>query len=96
VAGGYLHDVLPSSVIRIACGIDTEGLVSEWKRGQMFEWGGIRYVAQDDEIIKLLSEAAIFERVGSCSLREAFLVALECQRITVADLPTPVGLVGPR
>lgn len=66
--------------------------MSEWKAGTIFEYEGIRFKAQDDEICRLLADAAIFEKAGSCSLRAAIQVALECQRITVADLPVPVGL----
>lgn len=62
-------------------------------RGTIFEYGGIKFKAQDDEICSLLSDAAIFEKIGSCSLRTAMRVALECQRITLADLPIPVGCI---
>jgi hypothetical protein len=62
-------------------------------RGTVFEYDGIRFKAQDDEICSLLSDAAIFEKIGSCSLKTAIGVAFECQRITLADLPIPVGCV---
>ena len=62
-------------------------------RGTIFEYDGLRFKAQDDEICALLSDAAIFEKIGSCSLKTAIMVALECQRITLAYLPIPVGCV---
>ena len=62
-------------------------------RGTIFEYDGMRFKAQDDEICSLLSDAAIFERIGTCNLKTAIRVALECQRITLADLPVPVGCV---
>ena len=62
-------------------------------RGTVFEYDGIKYKAQDDEICSLLSDAAIFEKIGSCSLKTAIQVALECQRITLAGLHVPVGCV---
>ena len=63
------------------------------KRGTVFEYDGLRFKAQDDEICALLADAALFERAGTCSLRTAIRVALECQRITLANLPIPVGLI---
>jgi hypothetical protein len=60
-------------------------------RGAIFEYGGLRFKAQDDEILSLLEDAALFEKCGTCSLKTAIQVALECQRITMADLPVPVG-----
>lgn len=62
-------------------------------RGTIFEYEGLRFKAQDDEICSLLADAAIFEQAGSCNLKTAIRVALECQRITLADLPAPVGCV---
>jgi hypothetical protein len=62
-------------------------------RGTVFEYDGLRFKAQDDEIISLLEDAAFFEKCGTCSLKTAFRVALQCQRITLADLPVPVGCV---
>jgi|GEM_PF-5583918 hypothetical protein len=62
-------------------------------RGTVFEYDGMRFKAQDDEICSLLSDAAILEKIGSCNLKTAIRVALECQRITLADLPVPVGCV---
>lgn len=62
-------------------------------RGTIFEYDGIRFKAQDDEIIRLLEDAAFFEKAGTASLNTAIRVALECQRITLADLPIPVGFV---
>lgn len=62
-------------------------------KGAIFEYEGVRFKAQDDEIIRLLADAAFFEQAGSCSWKEAIRVALECQRITLADLPIPVGCV---
>lgn len=63
------------------------------KRGTVFEYDGLRFKAQDDEICSLLADAAFFERAGTCSLNTAMRVALECQRITLADLPIPIGCV---
>jgi hypothetical protein len=62
-------------------------------RGTIFEYDGLRFKAQDDEIIALLEDAALFERAWTCSLKTAVRVAFECQRITLADLPVPVGRV---
>ena len=62
-------------------------------RGTVFEHEGLRFKAQDDEIIRLLEDAAFFEKAGSCSLKTALRVAIECQRITLADFPVPVGLI---
>jgi hypothetical protein len=62
-------------------------------RGTIFEYNGMKFKAQDDEICGLLSDAAWFEKIGSASLKTAIRVALECQRITVYDLPIPVGLL---
>jgi hypothetical protein len=62
-------------------------------RGIIFKCDGLKFKAQDDEIFSLLADAAIFEKIGSCSLKTAVRVALECQRITLADLPVPVGCV---
>ena len=63
------------------------------KRGTVFEYEGIRLKAQDDEICGLLADAVFFETIGSCSLKNAIGVAIECQRITLADLPIPVGMI---
>lgn len=62
-------------------------------KGTIFEYDGLKFKAQDDEIIRLLEDAAVFEKAGSCSLKTAIRVALECQRITLVDLPIPVGFV---
>ena len=62
-------------------------------KGTIFEYDGLRFKAQDDEICALLADVALFERAGTCSLKTAIRVALECQRITLADLPVPVGCV---
>lgn len=62
-------------------------------RGTIFEYDGLRFKAQDDEICALLADAAIFEKAGTCGLKTAIRVAFECQRITLADLPVPVGCV---
>jgi len=68
-------------------------MLTRWKRGTVFEYEGIRLKAQDDEICGLLADAAFFETIGSCSLKTAIGVAIECQRITLADLPIPVGMI---
>ena len=64
-----------------------------WKRGTIFEFDGMRLKAQDDDICSLLADAAVFEKAGSCSLKTAVRVAIECGRLTLADLPVPVGRV---
>ena len=66
-------------------------MLNEGRRGTVFEYGGVRLKAQDDEICALLADAAIFEKCGSCSLKTAVGVAIECGRLTMADLPVPVG-----
>lgn len=63
------------------------------KRGTIFEHEGVRFKAQDDEICSLLEDAAVFEKIGKCNFKTAIRVALECRRITVADLPVPVGCI---
>jgi hypothetical protein len=67
--------------------------IQKLKRGTVFEYDGLRFKAQDNEICSLLADAAIFEKAGTCSLKTAMRVALECQRITLADLPVPLGLI---
>ena len=63
------------------------------KRGTVFEYDGLRLKAQDDEIFQLLVDAEWCEKTGGCKLKTAVLVALRCQRITLADLPVPVGCI---
>ena len=62
-------------------------------KGAIFEYEGIRFRAQDDEIISLLSDAAVFEVAGTAGLQTAIRIAVEYGRLTRADLPTPVGCV---
>jgi hypothetical protein len=62
-------------------------------RGTVFEYDGLRLKVQDDEIFSLLVNADLHEKCGTCSLKTAVLVALRCQRITLADLPIPVGCI---
>ena len=50
-------------------------------RGTIFEYDGMRFKAQDDEIIRLLSDAAIFEKAETASLHEAIRVAVGCARL---------------
>ena len=61
------------------------------KRGTVFEYDGLRLKAQDDEICGLLADSALFERCGTCSLKTAIYEAIKCGRLTLADLPIPVG-----
>ena len=62
-------------------------------RGTVFEYDGLRFKAQDDDIMQLLENAYWCEKTGGCKLKTAVLVALCCQRITLADLPIPVGCI---
>jgi hypothetical protein len=68
-------------------------MLAGWRRGTIFKYDGIRLKAQDDQICGLLADAAFFEAIGSCSLKTAIEVAIECQRLTLADLPIPVGMI---
>lgn len=52
-----------------------------WPKGTVVEYQGTKLVAADDEILELISDAAIFERVGSANVREAISVAIGCGRL---------------
>ena len=52
-----------------------------WMKGTVIEYHGDKFVAADDEILGLLSDAAIFEKAGSASFHEAFGVAIGCGRM---------------
>lgn len=69
------------------------GWSASYPKGTVFEYDGVLYKAQDDEIVGILADAALFEMAGSCSLQTAFEVATKCQRITFAELPIPIGCV---
>jgi hypothetical protein len=68
-------------------------MAEQWKKGTFFEWEGLRLKAQDDEICRLLADAALFEQCGTASLKTAMQIAIACGRITLADLPVPVGKI---
>jgi hypothetical protein len=52
-----------------------------WPKETVVEYQGTKLVAADDEILELIFEAAIFERVGSASVHESISVAIGCGRL---------------
>ena len=52
-----------------------------WPKGTVVEYQGTKLVAADDEILELISEAAIFERAGPASVHESISVAIGCGRL---------------
>jgi hypothetical protein len=50
-------------------------------KGTVIEYRGIKFTAADDQILGLLSDAAIFEKAETASLHEAIRVAVGCARL---------------
>lgn len=62
-------------------------------RGQIIECRGVRLKAQDDEIVALIESAKLHHIIGTCDAGRAVEEAIKCERLTLADLPVPIGLV---